>query len=479
MDLDKLIIEGSSSIKNAMNKIDHNGMGILFIVNSDEKMIGLVSDGDIRRQLIKNEDLSAEVQTSMNTDFKSMPFNSDSKVIFSALNEKTRIIPLLDDEGILVDYANFERLKQIPIASPDLTGNELMYVNDCINSNWISSNGKYVEKFESNFSNYHNGMYSISTSNGTAALHLSLMSLGIKADDEVILPNLTFAATINSILYVGATPVLVDIDSETLNMDLDLFEESISTKTKAIIVVHLYGEPCDMNKIIIIAKKYNLLVIEDCAEALGSKFNNKPVGVFGDAATFSFFGNKTITTGEGGMVIFKSEKAAKMAAELRDHGMSKSKRYWHDFVGYNYRLTNIQAAIGVAQFERLEMFVDKKISISNRYSSLLSEYSFIKIPQEKLNVKNSYWLYTLILNKDCPFDIFDLIRFLQKNGIEARKIFYPLNIMPPYKEFSSKELPVSNSISSRGISLPTSFNMKEIDITHILNKLSQFLNKYK
>lgn len=479
MDLNKLLIEGSSNLKSAMNKIDRNGLGVLFIVNSDGKMIGLVSDGDIRRQLIKKDDLSIKIETFMNTDFKSMLFNSDSKDILSALDENTKIIPLLDNDGIIVDYANIERLKRIPIASPDLTGKELMYVSDCINSNWISSTGKYVEKFESNFSVYHNGMYSIATSNGTAALHLSLMGLGVNANDEVILPNLTFAATINSIRYVGATPVLVDIDSETLNIDPDLLEESITSKTKAIVVVHLYGQPCDMEKIVAIAQKHNLLLIEDCAEALGSKIKNRPVGVFGDAATFSFFGNKTITTGEGGMVLFKSKKAAKMAAELRDHGMSKSKRYWHNHVGYNYRLTNIQAAIGVAQFERLELFVDKKISIANRYSSLLCQYPFIMIPKEKINVKNSYWLYTLIINKNSPFKRSEMMSYLQKNGIEARKIFYPLDIMPPYEGFSRKELPVSNSISKSGISLPTSFNMSEVDITHIIDKLSEFLKIYK
>jgi perosamine synthetase len=261
----------------------------------------------------------------------------------------------------LVDYSTIYKLRSISIASPLLNGNELNYVTDCLKTNWISSQGKYVKEFERQFELYHENFNAVAVSNGTVALHLALEAIGIGENDEVLVPNLTFAASVNAIIYAKAIPVLVDISKETLNIDLNKIENLITKNTKAIMVVHLYGSPCDMNSIIEISKKYNLKIIEDCAEALGSYYYNRPVGVFGDVSTFSFYGNKTITTGEGGMVLFKDNEIAEKARVLRDHGMSKSKRYWHDFVGYNYRLTNIQAAIGVAQFERLNV---KKITFN-------------------------------------------------------------------------------------------------------------------
>lgn len=475
MDLSSLIIKSNSSIKLAMNMIDKSGIGFLFIVDLKDKMIGIISDGDIRRQLLKNDDLSKEVDSFMNKEFTWLPYNSDSFTIMSKLNQEIKIIPLLDEKGKVVDYSTRDKIKTIPISSPDLNGNELLYVKDCIDSNWISSTGKYVSLFENIFSEYFMGRESVSVSNGTTALHLALLGLGIKPGDEVILPNITFAATINSVLYIGAKPVLVDIEKESWNLNSSLIEEKITDKTKAIIVVHLYGYPCEMNTINKIAKNNNLLVIEDCAEALGSRYENLPVGLFGDAATFSFFGNKTITTGEGGMVVFKDDSVAIIARQLRDHGMSKEKRYWQEVVGFNYRLTNLQAAVGVAQMERLDFFVQRKRDISKKYNDILKSIDYLILPKDCNEFYNSFWLYTFFIKPNPKFNRDSLIKFLGDKGVEARRVFYPLNQMPPYIDYSDKEpYEVSNFFSENGLSLSTSYSLSDNDIEYICSSIDLY-----
>jgi perosamine synthetase len=270
--------------------------------------------------------------------------------------------------------------------------------------------------------------------------------------------------------------VLVDVDKDTWNISPRLIEQAITPSTKAIMPVHLYGQPCDMKSILEISKKYNLLIVEDCAEALGSKYDERPVGVFGDAATFSFFGNKTITTGEGGMIIFKDHKIAEKAAVLRDHGMSKTKRYWHDFVGYNYRLTNMQAAIGVAQFERLRFFIDAKRDLSKTYNETLNKFNFFQTPIEKEGTYNSYWLYTFLVKDNAPFKREELISYLNTTGIDTRPVFYPLHVMPPYKLYGEKvNLKTSEFISARGVSLPSSVSLSKSEIKFICSKIIEFI----
>jgi perosamine synthetase len=266
----------------------------------------------------------------------------------------------------------------IPIMEPDLSGNEKEYLIDAVDSGWVSSKGKYVDQFENDLAIFHNVDFALAVSNGTVALHLALVSLGIGSGDEVIVPNLTFASSVNSIIHAGASPVLADVNAETYNIDCENLEKYITPKTKAIMPVHLYGNPCDMDEIHQIAKKHHLLVIEDNAEGLGSKYRGKLTGTFGDAGTFSFFGNKTITTGEGGAIIFQDKKAYEHAKVLRDHGMSPAKRYWHEYIGFNYRLTNIQAAIGCAQLERISDFLENKKAIVERYMIGLSSIKSIQ-----------------------------------------------------------------------------------------------------
>ncbi len=357
--------------------------------------------------------------------------------------------------------------KKIPIAEPDTTGNESKYVNDCIKSNWISSKGKYVKKFEEAFSEYCNVKYGISTSNGTAALHLALTALGIKKGDEVIIPNLTFIATANSIKYCNAKPIFVDVDKKTWNIDVNKIEEKISKKTKAIIPVHLYGNPCEMNKIMEIAKKHNLFVIEDCAEAHGAEYKGKKVGSFGDIACFSFFGNKIITTGEGGMCITNNKEFAQKMDILKNQGMDPKKRYWHPFIGFNYRMTNIQAAIGLAQLERIDKFIKTRRKNAKLYDQILKNVKGVTLQSVEKKSKNVCWIYSILLNNKNKIE-----KELKEKDIETRPLFYPLSVMPPYK--TDEKFPVSEELCKKGISLPSSTKIKEKDIKMISNIIKKY-----
>ena len=252
----------------------------------------------------------------------------------------------------------------IPVYQPSLTGNEKKYVNECLDTSWISAKGKFVEQFETAFAKYIGADHAITVANGTVALHLALIALGIGRGDEVIVPTLTYVASVNAIAYTEATPVFVDSLKSNWQVDPDDIERKITEKTKAIMVVHLYGHPCDMERIMAIAKKHDLFVVEDCAEGFGSYFAGQHVGTFGDISTFSFYGNKTITTGEGGMVVTNDETLYARATHLKDQGMAKFRQYWHDVIGYNYRMTNICAAIGLAQLEQAEKFLRQKRDVA-------------------------------------------------------------------------------------------------------------------
>lgn len=474
-------IDGNASIRSAMEVLNKTLMGIGFVVDSNGVMIGTITDGDIRRALLNGSTLADGVDVAMNRNFVSLPFSTRNEDILKVLSDKVKVIPLVSETGELKDYASIRKIRRISVASPSLGGNELAYVTDCIRTNWISSQGKYVREFEDKFSAYHQGYKALAVSNGTVALHLALVVLGIGEGDEVIVPNLTFAASINAILYTGATPVIADVDKDSWNIDPTQIEKLITPRTKALMPVHLYGQPCDMQPIMDIASKHNLLVVEDAAEALGSLYQSRPVGTFGDVATFSFFGNKTITTGEGGMVIFKDQATYERAAVLRDHGMSKSKRYWHDEVGFNYRLTNLQAAIGVAQMERMDEFLDAKRQIAAWYNRELAKSSYFTLPPaEELGVKNSHWLYTFLVNSTSSFTRDQLIAFLGANGIESRPVFYPLHEMPPYTTFGdAANLQQSVVISRTGLSLPSSPILEEDEVKFICERILYYAENYK
>ena len=473
----ELIVPAEGTVRNAIETIDGGQQGICFATNEAGVLVGVLTDGDIRRALLKGSTLETVISTMLPKKFVSLPVHTPTEAIQQHLAETRKThIPLVDENGKPVDYACTSRFRLIQVSEPSLQGNELAYVTDCIRTNWISSQGSYVLRFQEMFREYCQSPHALAVSNGTVAIHLALDALGIRAGDEVIVPDFTFAATINSVLYLGAKPVIVDVLPDTWTMDPAAVRKAITPKTKAMIPVHIYGQPCWMDELMAIAKDHKLLVIEDCAESLGSDYKGKPTGCFGDAATFSFYGNKTITTGEGGMVLFRDQKIFELAAELRDHGMNKKRRYWHERVGYNYRLTNLQAAIGVAQMEKIELFVEAKKRIGALYTRELSDIPHLTLPLAHKDLVNSYWLYTMAVNPGSPISRDELIEKLLFRGIETRPVFFPLHHMPPYKEFVSRPLPVSTDISERGLSLPSAVTLKDADVLEVTKAIKSIFN---
>ena len=349
-----------------------------------------------------------------------------------------------------------------PVYKPLLVGNEKKYVNKCLDSTWISSKGEFVSKFEESFSTFLNVAHSTSVSNGTVALHLALLSLGIGEGDEVIVPTLTYIASVNAIAYVGAKPVFVDSDKKTWNIDPDKLLELITPETKAIMVVHLYGNSCDMDGIVKICKEHDIFLIEDAAEAFGTKYNNKYVGTFGDVATFSFFGNKTITTGEGGMLVTNNKLLIDKASHLKNQAVSLNKEYWHDVIGFNYRMTNICAAIGLAQLEGAEVVLQKKMQIASWYREFL-EGAQVRFQDEQAGSTHSYWM-VIVLVKDKNTRI-RVRSYLDNHNVETRPIFYPSHKMPVF--YSEKSFSVAESISDKGINLPSSPSLTKSDVKYI------------
>lgn len=362
----------------------------------------------------------------------------------------------------------------IPVAEPNLEGNELKYVEDCIKTGWISSIGEYVTRFEEGFSRYCGVKHGVAVANGTVALHLALEALGIKKGDEVIVPSLTFVATANAVKYTGAKPVFVDSEPRTWNINPGKIEEKITEKTRAIIPVHLYGHPCDMDRIREIAEKHGLVIIEDAAEAHGAEYKNKKTGSLSTISCFSFYGNKILTTGEGGMCLTDDEKLAEKMRQLKDHGMSKEKRYYHPQIGYNYRLTNIQAAIGLAQLERIEQIIETKRKNAKFYNSLLKDVKGITLPVEEPWAKNVYWLYSILIEKDYKLDRDRLMAELKAEGIDTRPFFIPLHKMPYLDE--GLKLQVAEDLGMKGINLPSSTKLTKEEIHKIAETISR-LNK--
>lgn len=358
----------------------------------------------------------------------------------------------------------------IPVSEPSITHREIEYVMDAVKSGWVSSLGKYIEIFEQNFAKYVGTKYALTVCNGTTALHLALVSLGIKKGDEVIVPDLTFVATANAVVYTGAKPIFADIDPQTWCIDPEDVRIKITPKTKAIIPVHLYGHPADIDTINEIAKENALYVIEDAAEAHGAEYKGKKVGSIGTCGIFSFYGNKIITTGEGGMLTTNDEKLYKRAKFLKDHAMSIEKRYWHPEVGYNYRMTNIQAALGLAQLERIEDLIKQKKGVFELYKDCLNIEGIV-LNQQKEWAKNVYWMVCILVNDSVGVSRDELMKRLRERGIDTRPFFYPMTELPMY---GGKPInPVAKDISKRGINLPSSSNLSREDVSYIYQGIKE------
>lgn len=360
----------------------------------------------------------------------------------------------------------------IPVCEPTLAGKELEYVSDCIKTNWISSMGGYITRFEELFSNFCGVNHGVSCCNGTAALHLALASLGIGPGDEVILPTFTMVASANAVVYCGAKPVFIDSEPRTWNMDVSQIEERITKNTKAIMPVHIYGHPVDIDPLLKIAKKHDLFVVEDAAEAHGAEYKSKKAGSLGDVACFSFYANKILTTGEGGMVVTSNEEIAEKAKSLRNHAFGKP-RFLHKEIGFNYRMTNIQAAIGCAQMEKIEQFIEARRQNAKLYSSLLKHEKGLTLPVEESWAKNVYWMYGLLIENGFGITKDKAMESLRNLDVDTRSFFYPLHSQPAYTKLLGKQedCPVADALGRKGLYLPSASSLTEEQVHKVVEAL--------
>jgi len=356
----------------------------------------------------------------------------------------------------------------IPVNEPLLNGNEKKYLLECIETGWISSEGPFVKKFEQMFADRVERKHGIAVTNGTAALDAAIESLGIRKGDEVIMPTFTIISCIGQIIRAGATPVLVDSDAETWNMDVTQIEEKITPRTKAIMIVHIYGLPVDMDPVLEIAKRHGLKVIEDAAEMHGQTYRNKPCGSFGDISTFSFYPNKLITTGEGGMVVTNNDQLSEDCRSLRNLCFQPGKRFVHERLGWNLRMTNMQAALGLAQLEQLKEFVERKRHMGNLYNELLSGLSNVRLPLTKTDyAENIYWVYGLLLDDDFDMDAEEVMDKLAEKGIGTRPFFCPMHMQPVLQKkglFEGENYPVAERLYRKGFYIPSGMALTDDQI---------------
>jgi perosamine synthetase len=358
-----------------------------------------------------------------------------------------------------------------PVYEPSLSGNEKKYVMECLDSSWISSKGKFVTEFEKKFAEFTGASHATTVSTGTVAIHLALLALGIGPGDEVIVPTLTYIASVNAIVYCGATPVFVDSLKDSWQIDPADVKRKISPNTRAVMAVHLYGQMCDMDPLVKICKDNGIFLIEDCAEATGSYYKGKHAGTIGDIATFSFYGNKTITTGEGGMVITNDETLFDRSVHFKGQGLAKHRQYWHDVIGYNYRMTNICAAIGLAQLEQVDKFLKAKKQVAGWYQKYLPKQ--VTFHKEMKDTVHSYWMCSILTAEASQRE--PLRDYLAANGVETRPLFYPAHTMPMYSGKYQKH-PVAENLGWRGINLPSYPGLKESDIKSICKLITAFFH---
>lgn len=364
---------------------------------------------------------------------------------------------------------------KIPIYQPSLTGREKEYVIDCLDTNWISSKGEYIQRFEAAFAEKIQVRHAVTVCNGTVALHLAMVALGLGSGDEVIVPTLTYIASVNAISYTGATPVFVDSTRDTWQLDPDDVRKKITPKTRAILAVHLYGHPCDLDVLTRIAQENGLFLIEDCAEAIGTLYKGKPVGGVGHISTFSFYGNKTITTGEGGMVVTNDQTLFQRCSHFKGQGLAVHRQYWHDVIGYNYRMTNICAAIGLAQLEQVDEFIAKKRKMASWYSENLANLP-IQLHGESADALHSYWMVSILAKDGKERDALRL--HLDSHGIETRPLFYPVHTMPMYSGKFQRH-PVAEELGWRGINLPSWPGLSREQVVEVCDTIREFFRLVK
>src|SRR6266508_3052374 len=434
----------SAATRDALAAIDRGALGLALLVDADGRFAGLVTDGDIRRGLLEGRSLDDSVAELPRPHAKAASSHASADEVARLFSGKIRVIPILDDDGRVCDLAFFDRRARLPVAEPLLGERELAYVSECIASGWISSAGAFVPRFEQVFAEFCGVRNAVAVSNGTAALHLALLVLGIGPGDEVIVPTLTFIASANAVAYTGATPVFVDSNAETWTLDPAAVEAAITRRTRAVVPVHLYGQPADLD----------------------------PILALGDVGAFSFYGNKIFTTGEGGMVVTNRDELAERLRVLRAHGMSETRRYWHPVLGFNYRLTNLQAAIGLAQMERADEILSAKRELAVRYAGALGDVPGIVLPPGVLWATNVHWLYSILVDGEFGMSRDELQEALDAEGIETRPFFTPLHQQPLYAK-GQRRFPVAESLAERGLSLPSAVGLRPEEVERVAESIAR------
>lgn len=362
----------------------------------------------------------------------------------------------------------------LPVSEPLLGGNEKKYVNECLDEGWVSSNGKFIARFEEDFARFCGVKHALSCCNGTVALHLALLALGIGPGDEVIVPTVTFVATANAVHYVGATPVFADSERTTWNLDPAEVERKITPRTRAIIPVHLYGLPCEMDALEAIARKHGIHLIEDAAESHGGEYRGRRTGSLGTVSTFSFYGNKNLTTGEGGMCLTDDDALAAKIRLLKGQGMDPQRRYWFAVIGYNYRMTNLAAALGVAQLERADWLLARRREVFGWYRERLASNSAVELQPELSHTRHACWMFTVLLPGEGSRN--EAAAALHRAQIETRPVFPCMHLLPPYQHLAAAgSLPVGEDISRRGLNLPTSPTLTRADVERVCDALERAL----
>ena len=366
--------------------------------------------------------------------------------------------------------------EKISINKPSITELEISYVNDAIANGWGSACYDYIYRFQDSFAKYEASNFALATSSCTGAIHLALMALGVQAGDEVIVPDVTWIASVEPILYIGAKPVFVDVLPDTWCIDPQKIKENITPKTKAILIVHLYGNVCEMDEIMQIAKEHNLPVLEDAAEGLGSEYKGKKCGSIGDIGVFSFHGTKTISTGEGGILVTDKPEISERVKILNDHGRNPkdNKTFWMREYGYKYKMSNLQAAMGCAQIERADELIEGKRRVFYKYKELFADFPCVMNPEPDYT-KNSYWMPTIVFDKNLNINRYELMAYLKERNIESRPFFYPLTTLPMFEE--KPENVVSYDLYERAINLPSHHNLTVREIETVVSEIKTFSKK--
>jgi len=480
-----VMIQESASIREAMECINKSGIRIVLVVDDNKKLLGVATDGDIRRALLSGEKLETPIKNVMTinpiTALEGTPAEELLRIMFE---KHIQEIPIINNKGVVVDLVLLRDLKNIPLSSPDITHKEVEIINQVLSTPTLSI-GPRVKEFEQKIADFVGTKYAIAVNSGTSGLHLCIRSLDIKDGDEVITTPFSFIASANCILFERAKPVFVDIDEDTLCIDADKIEEKITRKTKAILPVHIFGHPCDMDKIMEIAEKHHLAVIEDACEALGSEYNGKKVGSFGDCGVFAFYPNKPITTGEGGVIVTNNEKIARLCQSMRNQGREEDGSWLsHKRLGFNYRMSELSAALGVAQMERIEEILQKRKKVARLYNEKLKDIKEIKIPYIASGVKLSWFVYVIRLDpeKFSREDRDSIIKELANRGISCRDYFPPIHLEPFYVEkfgFKKGDFPITEKVSASTIALPFFNNLTEEEIDYICSNLRDVIKKFK